>query len=435
MAKRSYNNISLMWWAKALFLSLFVPLFVYAFSSGPPLGVTGGFGEFTCNQGGCHVGIPVNAGPGSVAITGAPAIYQSGVTYPIIVRVADPDQIRRGFELAARNEQGQQAGTLTSTDPFSFVRTFNNGVQYITHNTAGSRLGEPLGVDFAFNWTAPDISTGPVLMHVAGNAANGNSTTSGDRIYTSFITIQPAPPGPLPSISDGSTVNNASFALHPAPMASGSIAAIFGEDLNDGSALPSSFFGNDGLLSTSLGSASVTVNGIPAPIFYSFPTQLGIQIPSELAGETSAILQITALGQLSVQRTIFLDSAAPGIFSLNQQGNGPGAIIDVDGEVISEGNPATVGETIILFATGLGAVDPPVGTGAPAGASLATAQVTLLVDGVVVIPDYAGTAPNFVGLDQVNFTVPAGTQLGNDIPVVLRVDGRESNPVTIVVGP
>ncbi len=238
--------------------------------------------------------------------------------------------------------------------------------------------------------------------------------------------------GPPPAISEGSTVNNASFALHPAPLAPGSIAAIFGTNLNDGLEIPSSFFDN-GKLSTMPGGASVTVNGIPAPLFYSFPTQLGIQIPRELASETSATLQVIALGQTSEQRTIFLDTAAPGVFSINQAGSGPGTITHTDGAVISEESPATVGEDIILFATGLGAVDPATETGAPAGASLATAEVSVLVDGVGVVPDYAGTAPGFVGLDQVNFTVPPGTRIGNDVTVQLVVDGKQSNVVTIAV--
>ncbi len=146
-------------------------------------------------------------------------------------------------------------------------------------------------------------------------------------------------------------------------------------------------------------------------------------------------MQVIALGQTSEQRTIFLDTAAPGIFSINQAGSGPGTITHTDGAVISEESPATVGEDIILFATGLGAVDPATETGAPAGASLATAEVSVLVDGVGVVPDYAGTAPGFVGLDQVNFTVPPGTRIGNDVTVQLVVDGKQSNVVTIAVVP
>lgn len=74
-------------------------------------------------------------------------------------------------------------------------------------------------------------------------------------------------------------MNSASFAPNPAPVAPGSIAAIFGSGLNDGSQVLSSSFGPDGKLITTLGGASVTVGGIPAPLFYSTSGQLGVQIP------------------------------------------------------------------------------------------------------------------------------------------------------------
>jgi uncharacterized protein (TIGR03437 family) len=76
-----------------------------------------------------------------------------------------------------------------------------------------------------------------------------------------------------------------------------------------------------------------------------------MKIPWELAGATSAIIQITALGQTSVQRTIFLDYAAPGIFSFNQQGNGPDCITPANGEVIPNTRPVQRDETIIFFAS------------------------------------------------------------------------------------
>ena len=85
MAKKKERNL----W-NALLLVLAIPIIVYAFSSGPPLGVTGGFGEPTCNQSGCHVGTAVNGGPGSVAIT-VPSSYTSGEMIPITVTVRDPD--------------------------------------------------------------------------------------------------------------------------------------------------------------------------------------------------------------------------------------------------------------------------------------------------------------------------------------------------------
>ena len=81
---------------------------------------------------------------------------------------------------------------------------------------------------------------------------------------------------------DGGVVNDASFAVHPAPLAPGSITAIFGTDLNDGSDndksmfgsdgklvksdpnIDLSLFGSDGKLVKSLGGASVKIDGFAA---------------------------------------------------------------------------------------------------------------------------------------------------------------------------
>ena len=66
-------------------------------------------------------------------------------------------------------------------------------------------------------------------------------------------------------------VDNTTF--RRGPLAPGSIAAVFGTNLNDGSTVRFSSFGLDGKLLTSLGGTSVSINGISAPIFYSTPLQ------------------------------------------------------------------------------------------------------------------------------------------------------------------
>jgi len=84
------------------------------------------------------------------------------------------------------------------------------------------------------------------------------------------------------SVNAFGTVNNASFAPGSTPLAPGTIAAVFGTNLDDGSMDPFSSFGADGKLGTSLGGASVTFSGVsnPVPIFSAFPQQLNVEIPS-----------------------------------------------------------------------------------------------------------------------------------------------------------
>jgi hypothetical protein len=161
---------------------------LWAFSSGPPLSHTGDFGQPTCME--CHLGNSLNAPGGSLSISGVPANYSPGQTYPIQVTVSRSGQQRWGFELATRVvPSGQQAGTLVSTSQITQVTSLG-GIQYITHTSAGTFLGSAQGT-WTFNWTAPSTQVGVISFGAAGNAANGNFSNSGDFIYTARVTTAP----------------------------------------------------------------------------------------------------------------------------------------------------------------------------------------------------------------------------------------------------
>jgi hypothetical protein len=74
-----------------------------------------------------------------------------------------------------------------------------NGRMYILHTAAGTN---PTGAgtnSWSFKWTAPPTSTGKVTFYAAGNAANNDGAQTGDLIYTTSASINPAqapPPGP-----------------------------------------------------------------------------------------------------------------------------------------------------------------------------------------------------------------------------------------------
>lgn len=429
-----------------LLLILAIPILLTAFSTGPIPGVTGGFGEPTCNQSGCHTGTGVNAGPGRVTIT-APESYTSGGTFPITVNVSDPNQRRWGFELSARTQDGQQAGTLIpGSDGFTQLASALRGIQYIEHTLAGTRVGTTGGASFTFLWRAPDVSAGPVVFNTAGNAANGDFNHTGDRIYTAQVTVQPAAPpttSVTPSVNDAGTVNNASFAPGSNALAPGTIIAVFGTNLTDGSSAQFSSFESDGKLLTTLAGARVTINGIAAPLFSAFPSQINAQMPAELGEATSATIQVTVGDQTSTSRTILLGSFSPGIFSLSQDGKGQGAVLIANTDILAAASgsisgrgarPARPGEFITIFCTGLGRVDPPQATGAPAvGLHTTTATPTVTIDGLPAEVQFSGLAPGFVGLNQVNVRIPPGTRSASDVPVVLTIGGKPSNTVTIAV--
>ncbi len=242
--------------------------------------------------------------------------------------------------------------------------------------------------------------------------------------------------GGTPQINSGGIVNNASYNLASSSVAPGSIAAIFGSKLTDGSScLPPTCnpaFGSNGRLNTSMAGAQVSVNGTLAPIFYATPTQLGIQIPFELTGTSAQV--VVSVGQASTATTATLALVAPGIFTYTADGKGAGAITHVNGSAVTTQSPAQPGELVILYATGLGQVVPAVSTGAlPVGTSSSVSLATLTIGGIGVTPDFAGLAGCCVGLNQINARVPVSVSRGDAVPVVLSINGKSSNTVSIAV--
>ncbi len=242
----------------------------------------------------------------------------------------------------------------------------------------------------------------------------------------------PAPGGPVV----GAVVNNASFATSPQPVAPGSIAAIFGTGLNDGSQVLTSAFGANGKLVTTLGGASVTVGNFPAPMFYSTSAQLGIQIPLELAGQASASVQVTVGGQTSALQSVNLTSAKPGLFTVSQDGKGTAVCLHSDGVTpVTTANPAHPGEVVIFYGTGFGPVTPSLGTGQPSSGNKTVSQPVISIDGLNAELQFSGIAPGFVGLNQINVVVPGLARTNAADIVVLTVNGVPANQVTLPVGP
>ncbi|HEY7680935.1 MAG TPA: hypothetical protein VIC04_10510 [Terriglobia bacterium] len=302
-----------------------------------------------------------------------------------------------------------------------YVRRYDvNGAE-----TGTSQFGSP-SHDEAYGIAAD--STGVYIGGYSSGAGLGGTPLGGS---DAFVLRIPPPP----DILVGGIVNAASFAQHPAPLGPGTIATIFGTNLNDGSTALNTSFGSDGLLITSLGGSQVRVNGVLAPMFFSTPGQLAIQIPNEVAGQTTANVTVTASGQTSVIRSIFVEAVSPGVFTANQSGSGPGAITHVNGSAVTQQNPARPGEILVLYATGFGVLSPPLATGAPSAGNTTAAPATLTVDGAAATVLFSGSTPGLVGLNQINFTVPASTRTANNIPVVVTIGGKQANTVTIAVAP
>ena len=193
----------------------------WAFSTGPPasrtaapaLGIYGP--ELTCTQ--CHSGQPLNDPNGLVEILDLPRIYAPGQTYSMRVRVSfaladtvGASRPRWGFELTAvRADSGLRAGTLVVPvgAPLQLKvasgALASSGRQYIMHTSAGTFINDPGPVEWTFDWVAPSTDKGTILFYAAGNAANGDSSTTNDHIFTAVDTMEAAVPGDVPIASHG----------------------------------------------------------------------------------------------------------------------------------------------------------------------------------------------------------------------------------------
>ena len=161
---------------------------VFAFSFGPNDGLTGAPGEGNCTQ--CHFGNSLNASGGTLVL-GVPGTYLPGEMYDIVVDLSRSRQSRWGFEMTALNGNGARAGTFTPANDGNTQVTAANSKQYIKQTTAGKTAqGTRDKNQWTFKWTAPTNDVGSITFYAAGNAANGDSGTSGDYIYTQSDTSE-----------------------------------------------------------------------------------------------------------------------------------------------------------------------------------------------------------------------------------------------------
>jgi uncharacterized protein (TIGR03437 family) len=241
---------------------------------------------------------------------------------------------------------------------------------------------------------------------------------SGDQVYESgAATVTLVVVAPTAMAISGST-SAASFAQSYAP---GMILALFGQNLATGTPnAPGS------PLPTQLVGTTVTLNGLPVPLYYVSPSQINLQIPYEIPADSTAILKVSSNGKTATSR-INLSATAPGIFA------------DANGLLVPYQGTGR-GQTIVLFETGDGLVTPQPVTGSVPAASGATpvprATVSVSVGGVRAATPFAylGVPAWSIGVTQVNFTIPLTAPLGFQ-PVVVTVGGVPSPPVYITVTP
>ena len=228
---------------------------------------------------------------------------------------------------------------------------------------------------------------------------------------------------------------------------------------------------------TSSGGVQVTFNGTAAPLFHvvgaASPQQVDLLVPSNLPTGGTVNVQLTTSSAFYANVPITMVPANPGFYRITdpkaptlvnviaQFANSAWLALPVSTTAniglpacsssiskLSEcGQPATPGDTLVLYATGLGLATP---NGNPNGTPLPTGQIPP-IDGSVLYETptmpvvtiggqpatvlFSGLAPGFPGEYQIDVTVPGGIASGDTVPVVLTILGASDSSTTISIQP
>ena len=271
---------------------------------------------------------------------------------------------------------------------------------------ASKQLNIPSG-DVAYTDLFP---AGPVILTAIDPLTVTNSVTlpaGGVEPYT----VKPGP--------QIARVLPAPTNVFPLSLAPGMFVSIYGTALAAQSAQAT------GLpFPTQLSDAQVSFNGTPIPLSYVSAPQINGVIPDDASG-LATLMVSNGSGKRAVN--VFVEAAVPAIFTLDGSGTGPAAAINAaNNGVVSSSNPLHAGDYVELYATGLGA------TTNKGGLDYANQQPTVMIGGENCPVTYAGRAPGYMGLDQINCIVPAVPTSRLGAPVVIVTSGTRSSNAAIL---
>ncbi len=214
--------------------------------------------------------------------------------------------------------------------------------------------------------------------------------------YTSAITVKD---GPLIA-----RVLPSAAAVFPLAVAPGEIVAMYGSNL---------------------GSSEVTAGGTALAIDYDGASQINAVVPDSVQGLVPFTVSNSA-GSHTVN--VLIEPAVPAIYTQDQSGAGAAAALNAVNDVlVTVSAPLHPGDYVSLYLTGLGAAT------AKNGLQYANLQPAVTVGGQPCVVSYAGRAPGFPGLDQINCEISASAAKSTAAEVVVTSGGRTSNTVTLAI--
>lgn len=316
----------------------------------------------------------------------------------------------------------QSVGTAAENDTFLSAngglivaaRAADDSSLKIDSVIAGQTGGfsKPLNISDDHLAFTDQFPAGPLTLNVTSGSLKVNSSVTLPAGGTQPFTVKPGP-----AIA---RVFPPAAAIFPLELAPRMLIAIYGTDLADATA-----GATGGSFPLQLADAQVLVNGSAVPLYYVSSTQINAVLPADASG----LVQLTvknSTGQHSVN--IYVEAAAPAIFTLDSSGSGPAAALKAPAlTLVTADNPLHAGDTVALYVTGLGLTTP------SNGLDVAVQEPTVTAGNTDCHVTFAGAAPGFVGLDQINCTIPPGLAASASTPVVVTSGDRTSNTATLAI--
>jgi uncharacterized protein (TIGR03437 family) len=315
----------------------------------------------------------------------------------LVAAVSQTAAVLKPFALAVQSS----AGTCGTALDLAGAADLSNGV-------AGTGLVSRIlvcdGTQAAYQVT---VGTAPAYQALLTDLSSAGGTTDLSGTATSAYQVKRSGVGitvaPLQvSFTADSVVNAASYTSGLAP---GSLMAIFGT----------------GLVGAK-GNTSVTLDGTAVSVVSSNTFQINAVVALDTATGVHTVKVQSDYG--SSEQSLEVRDAAPAIFLT---GTSSGTIVNQNGTLNSSSNPATRGQTLIVYGTGLGEVTP------SGSLSITNATVTAVLNGTELKVAFAGLAPGLAGVYQVNVPIPATAPPGLDLAFTLQAGGSASNTVDVSI--
>jgi uncharacterized protein (TIGR03437 family) len=266
--------------------------------------------------------------------------------------------------------------------------------------------GNFLGVDVGGTTAQPDANGYAIILGVQ------IPTVSGTGVF----------------LNPQGVINAASNAPVGSPISPGEFITLYGSGLAASTVVAAPPYPSQA------GGVSVSIGGLPAPIYLVSSGQINCLVPygvSIAAGTTTIV--VTNAGTASNTVTVPIAASSPGIFSADLSGQGDGAVVHQSGALVNAANPAQPNELLTMYLTGMGALQTPIGDGvAPGIIDSVTTNTTLQIDGVTAKLQYSGIQPSYPGLYQINFYVPPVPDHG-EVQMILITSDSATSEISLFV--